>query len=571
MTRKQETTDLTLLNTMCHVTGAGHHSGTRQGCLKGTRKEVLQQIKHWLVDEQDQRVFWLNGLAGTGKTTISQTFANMCFADGRLGASFFCSRDFEDRSSLQMIFPTLAFQLSYQYPQFRKELLQVLKTNPDVGSLYCQMEKLIVRPLKTTHIPTLIIVDALDECKDEEPASVILSILSRFVDQIPNVKFFITGQPEPRIRSGFRLEALRPITEVFKLHDVQRSSVDADIKLFFNIHLTNIAKHQSHGDLKEEWPSTSDIDILCGKAGGLFIYASTVVKFVSSQHHQPAKRLALLISLPQNTNREGQSGIDTLYTQVLIQAFHDMDSDDLGSDDQDIFSCLRSVVGAVLLVFNPLSMKSLSDLLINFDTPSDISTALRSFHSLLLASDDVEDPICPFHKSFPDFLMDPGRCKDKRFFVDPQVHHTELLFSCLSLMKKRLKRNICNLDDHAILSKVEDLSTHQKSHIGDALGYACRFWTRHLIKTPNSGHNAEEVQKAIDEFFTTYLLFWIEVLAIMGNLDTGVYAINDIQQWYISVSCDDLVFKSPYLHLFRQVWSANGQMIVNDSSWNTLT
>ena len=53
---------------------------------------------------------------------------------------------------------------------------------------------------------------------------------------------------------------------------------------------------------------------------------------------------------------------------------------------------------------------------------------------------------------------------------------------------------------------------------------------------PNSGSDAEEIQKAIDEFFTTYLLFWIEVLIVMGNLDTGVHAINNIKQWYISVS-----------------------------------
>ena len=429
----------------------------------------------------------------------------------------------------------------------------MLRANPDIGreSLCSQLEKAIVGPLKAIHIQTLIIIDALDECKDEEPASAILSILSRYVDQIPNVKFFITGRPEPHIRSGFRLAALRPITEVFKLHDVQRSSVDTDIKLFFKAHLTNIANHRSHSDLKEEWPSTSDIGILCEKAAGLFIYASTVVKFVSSQHHHPAERLALLVSLPQNTNCEGRSGIDTLYTQVLMQAFHDMGSDNLESDDQEFFHHLRSVVGAVLLVFNPLSMESLSDLLTNFNTPSGISTALRSFHSLLFISDSIVDPICPFHKSLPDFLTDPRRCKDKRFFVDPPVHHTELLFSCLNLMKKRLRKNICNLDDHAVLSRVEDLPTHRKSYIGNALGYACRFWTRHLLNTPSSGKDAEEVQKAIDEFFTTYLLFWIEVLAIMGNLDTGVHAINEVQQWYISVSCNDLV--QTCIHgLFRQ-------------------
>ena len=118
---------------MHHAAGAGHHSGNRQGCLKGTRKDVLWQIECWAVDDRDQRVFWLNGLAGTGKSTISQTFAEMSFADGRLGASFFCSRDFEDRSNLNMIFPTIAFQLAYQYPNFRKELLQVLRISPDVG------------------------------------------------------------------------------------------------------------------------------------------------------------------------------------------------------------------------------------------------------------------------------------------------------------------------------------------------------------------------------------------------------------------------------------------------------
>ena len=68
------------------------------------------------------------------------------------------------------------------------------------------MEKLIISPLKATGIPTLIIIDALDECKDTEPASAILSILSHYINEIPDVKFFITGRPEVRICSGFRLE-----------------------------------------------------------------------------------------------------------------------------------------------------------------------------------------------------------------------------------------------------------------------------------------------------------------------------------------------------------------------------
>ena len=81
------------------------------------------------------------------------------------------------------------------------------------------------------------------------------------------------------------------------------------------------------------------------------------------------------------------------------------------------------------------------------------------------------------------------------------------MLSCLSVMEDRLKRNICNLDDYTILNEVEDLTTHRRMHIGGALEYACQFWANHLAKVPGSSPDAEEVQKAINKFFTTHLLF----------------------------------------------------------------
>jgi len=508
---------------------AGYRSGSREGCLRGTRADVLLQLERWLKDEQDHRVFWLNGLAGTGKSTIAQTFAEISFADGRLGASFFCSRDFEDRNNLQAIFPTLAFQLAYRYLPFREKLIRVLKASPGVAqeSLCSQMERIIAGPLKASRVRPLIIIDALDECKDEEPASALLSVLSRYVDVIPNVKFLITGRPEPRIRSGFRLKPLRPITEVLRLHDVERSSVDSDINLFFRTCLSDIAKTRSDCDFAQGWPSPSDINILCKKAAGFFIYASTVVKFVAFRNRTPTEQLDRIVSLPQSTAHEGRSGIDLLYVQVLEQAVDDMDA-----DAEEIYSRFRTIIGAVLLVLNPLSMTALSDLL----KVSNISTTLRSLHSLLIVPENTEDPIRAFHKSFPDFLMDLAWCRDERLFVEPKVHHTEILFSCLNLMGERLKRNICNLDDSAVLSEVKDLPTHQKVHVGDALEYACRFWTRHLLSVPSSGSHVGEVWEAVRRFFTVYLLYWIEVLALTGNLDVGVYAMNDVEQWCASVS-----------------------------------
>ena len=453
----------------------------------------------------------------------------MAFADGKLGASFFCSRDFKDRSNLQAIFPTLAFQLAFQYPHFREELLQVLKVRPDVGSesLASQMEKIIVGPLRATHASTLIIIDALDECKDEELTSAILSVLSRYVNEIPGVKFFITGRPEPQLRSGFRLRPLLPITNILKLHEVGFNAVNNDIKLFFQMQLTSLAKDLSDFNLTEDWPSPSDVEILCKKAAGFFAYASTIVKFVASKNHLPSERLARITSLPQSTTEEGRTGIDHLYIQVLEQAVRYM-----RADDEESRSRFRTVVGAVLLVFDPLSAEALSNLL----RVTSISGALRPLHPLFLVPDSIEDPILIFHKSFPDFLTDPERCTDKRFSIEPATHHAEILLSCLDLMKERLKRNICNLDDHAVLSQVKDLSACRKDNIGDALEYACRFWTRHLLGIPGNSSHVEEVQKAINTFFTTHLLFWIEVLALTGNFDVGVYAMNDVDQWYALVS-----------------------------------
>ena len=391
------------------------------------------------------------------------------------------------------------------------------------------MEKLIVGPFRATQTSTLIIIDALDECRDEEPASALLSVLSRYMDKIPLVKFFITGRPEPRIRSGFRLESLQPHTDVLRLHDVKRSSVDSDIRLFFGARLADIAKNRSDCSLLEDWPSSSDLNILCAKAAGLFIYASTVIKFVASKNYEPTEQLNNIITLPQSTTEEGRSGIDQLYAGVLQQAFLDVQA-----DDRRYYSRFRSVVGTVLLVFNPLSATALSDLL----GISNLPTILHSLHSLLIIPTSELDPtpIHVLHKSFPDFLTDPGRCTDQQFFIDPSIYHGEILLLCLNMMGGRLKKNICQLNNCISLSEVEDLPTRRAAYIGGALDYACHFWTNHLAMVPSSSPVVEEVDKAIEKFFTTHFLFWIEVLSLMGNLGDGVYALNNIQQWYLMVS-----------------------------------
>jgi hypothetical protein len=525
------TAEAAVLNNFPHAQGAEHRHGSRRGCLKGTRQAVLDEIELWAGDLDKPPVYWLNGLAGTGKSAVAQTFAERAFADGLLGASFFCSRDFEDRSNLHLIFPTIAVQLARRHTAFRSEFLQLVKSDPDIAhkSLYNQMDQLIVQPLRKSAISTVIVIDALDECIDEEPVSAILPVLMQFVSELPAVKFFITGRPDPRIRAGFHLPLLVDVTVVFALHDVQPRQVDSDIRRFFEDSFSELASRRPGLD---NWPAKAQLDLLCQRAAGFFTYAVATVRFIDSRNLDPRRRLDLLLRLPGRTNYEGRTKfnsnttLDLLYTSILRGAF----GDDLPEDDAKV----RSVLGTVVLAVNPLSPLTIATLP-GYNT-EDVTHLLSSVHSVLTLQDDINHPVQPFHKSFPDFLTDPARCTDNRFFVDPSAHHKDILFSCFSLMKDLLKNNIYNSDNYVVLGEVEDLSVRGPTCIGSSLEYACRFWTRHLASIPVHGLHVEWVQEAIDEFFANHVVCWIDALSIVGHFEVTVYAINDLQKWYTSVS-----------------------------------
>ena len=461
----------------------------------------------------------MNGLAGTGKTTIAQTTAERLSANGQLGASFFCSRDFKDLSNLQFIFPTLAVQLARRYSDFRSVFIQLVQSDPAIvhESLYGQMNKLIVGPLIRSAISTVIIIDAVDECRDEEPISAILSVLGQFVSRIPKAKFFLTGRPEPRIRDGFRLPLLAKATDVFVLHEVESSQVNSDIRLFFHHQFLEL-KGRRHG--LDNWPTEGQLDSLCKRAGGLFVYAVATVKFMGRQNSNSRKLLDLLLWSPENsapegkTKLKGSTTLDSLYMLILQEAF----GDDNPEDDPKI----RSVLSAVILAANPLSPSTIATLT-GFDT-EDVFPLLSSVHSLLLFREDIYHPVRPFHKSFPDFITDPVRCINQRFYISPTDHHVELLAGCLQLMNQGLEQNVCKLPDGVVNSEVNNLRERAEQYIDRSLQYACRSWHKHLIgKVPAHVHRITPI---LSKFLKGKFLFWLEVLSILGAAREAVDALD---------------------------------------------
>jgi hypothetical protein len=495
----------------------------------------LIKIERWIEGSDEPPVFWLNGLAGTGKSAIAQTIAERVFADGHLGASFFCSRGVEDRSSLQLIFPTLAFQLAQKYPRFRSQLIPLLQSDPDVAheSLQDQMQRFLVEPLKSADISTVIVIDALDECKDEDPESAILLVLGEWVSKIPGVKFFVTSRPEAHILSGFRGSLLKDSTHVFILHDVEHYTIDNDIRYFFKHELSGLTRKRRGID---GWPTDEHLNSLCRRAAGFFVYAVATVNFLKHKFKRPSDRLDLIMKSPESTVHEGKAelkvytSLDSLYASIFQEAFRKNDAED------DVM--VRPVLSAVVLVANPLSPSAVATLL-GFDC-DEVLSLLESIQSLLALHDDIDNPVRPFHKSFPDFITDSARCTDTRFYISSD-YHAELVLRCLKLMDELLEKNTFSIPDYALNSEVEDLPERiEGSGIRGALEYACRSWYKHLIVTR---HRTLDVFSALRDFLEGKFLFWLEVLSVLGAVGDAARALITTTKWLNEV-CSECQFDS---------------------------
>jgi len=185
-----------------YAAAAQFNQGTeRVPCTEDTRTEILDAIYHWFNRDHFEmydvlpiegningRIFWLDGLAGTEKSTIAQTIADHFDRSGKLGASFFCSRDDAKRSNINLIFPTIARQLSSSNPAFKKHISEAMRKDPNVeyALMSRQLKKLVIEPLHAvmcegTFSPCIIVIDALDECNEKSAISTILLLSKSFL------------------------------------------------------------------------------------------------------------------------------------------------------------------------------------------------------------------------------------------------------------------------------------------------------------------------------------------------------------------------------------------------------
>ena len=525
-----------LFNHFFYATGAEFRHGECEVCLKGTRRAILNGIELWAINFDEPPVYWLNGRAGTGKSTVARTIAGRLSADGRLGASFFCSRDFEDRRNIRLIFPTLAVQLARNYPAFRSILPWSTPSDPNTAyeSICDQMKRLIVQPLKESNISTVIVIDALDECEDEESGLAILTVLGRLVSEIPKVKFFVTGRPEPRFPAAMRLPLLAETMDVFVLHEIEPGQADSDIQIFFKTRFSELVGRR-HGF--DNWPTEEQLNRLCERVAGLFGYAAAMIKFIDNDKRCPRSQLNILLEL-QRTDDHEERVLDSMYTSILQEAFGD------GRPEHD--DKARSILGVVVLVTNPVSPSTIA-MLLGFNTEG-VLPFLSSINPLLILPEDVSHSVRPFHESFPRFVTDPIRCTNPRFRISPPDHHLELLVGCLDLMSKMLKKNMCKLPEAVANSDVGDLKERAEKYIDPALRYACLSWHVHLVDARTTPSRAPTITPTLRQFLGTKFLFWLEVLSVLGAVRNAVEALQVTMDW---LGVRPVSTPIPYLCLLR--------------------
>jgi hypothetical protein len=501
-------------------------------CLRDTRVDVLEQIMAWADGHDERRIFWLSGMAGTGKSTIARTVARIYDEQERLGASFFFSRGGGDVSHASKFFTTIAWQLANVSLELKHYICEAISKQNNIASLTFQDQwnQLLFQPLSklkssVNQSSLLLVIDALDECEGDNNIRAILQLLARVKDlETTQLRIFITSRLETPIRLGFR--AMPGILHHdLVLDGVSRDIVDHDISVFLRYQFTEI--RNVFEDLPADWPGNEKIALLVKKSEGLFIYAATACRFVKNNGQwSPQHLLDLFIHNDSESQLQKKKSkprklptweLDKIYTQILEHAFRDVED---AQDMEELSKEFRQVIGALATLFEPLSAIALSKLL-----PIDeeiINLRLQCLRSVFNVPEYKDSPIRLLHPSFCDFLLDKQRCCNQHFCIDDKEVHSALLESSLQLMSSNLKRDICGLHGPGTLAReVENYWLEQCLPL--ELQYVCRYWVQHLQK---SGRLYLSDDGPVHTFLQEHLLHWFEALGLMGKTSEGILAIT---------------------------------------------
>lgn len=511
----------------------------KEPCVEGTRKEIIERVIAWCKDTSpgSPAIYWLSGMAGTGKSTIAYTICQQLCGDKsgnddaaqRLGASFFCSRQVEAARARMNIVPTIVHDLAHSFPAFGRAILSAkLDAKPP------QMERHIPNMLfdrwseavrtNSSLPPLVVVVDALDELDADEGSAFLEQLIEEVTkrqDMLQGLKFFVTSRQDPRIVqvcNNLKSDA------VCRLEEVSTDIVEHDINLYLCTKLPALDGAQLH--------------TLVGQASGLFIYAATAVRFIIPSPRKPPtavvqkQRLDILTKTWPGESQRTKDGllVDHLYEDILASWLSPM-----SEDDQVVaISILQTIVCAE----EPVLVSDISHLLGEHERPLElVQDYIQSLHSVLYLSNDRA---YLYHKSFVDFMFDSTRFTDMKLAgrICPTAEcQFQLALSCFQVMEL-LRFNICELPSSYLNdSEVPGLADCVSQNISSVLRYTCRHWATHMSKTKTKDRNMRgELKEVFQRWLEEKSLFWMEAMNLLHVMSECYWLLREAHKWFEEVS-----------------------------------
>ncbi|EJC99863.1 WD40 repeat-like protein [Fomitiporia mediterranea MF3/22] len=506
----------------------------RGRCLEDTRIEVLNEIMDWLLSGTEQNILWLRGVAGSGKSTVATTIAEYCREMSCLGAFLFFNRVDGAEDQLMSTFRTIAFQLALFDSSIAKQVESAIQRSERIVEAVAEMQfkRLIYEPLMAAREdmqgPTIIVLDALDECGTPESRRTLMSLLKREIGRLPSCfRFLITSRPEADINAVLSSNANKSVHELAldSGSDTSRRDVlqyiDHEIKVIFE-------------DLGLEIPNEWDTyrKRLVDASQGLFIWASTAIKLVKD-NPSPLEELESIVGASHLL-----SGLERLYESVL------RNSGVVSERYPSSLTRFSQIFGLILLSNTPLSDTTI-DAILGLSSQNSSRLILSKLQSVVAYAPGR--PVHLFHTSFADYLLSapcsipcrthyvpsygqrPVDCLSGPWFIDKSSQQSAIAMRCFIVMKDMLHFNMCGLDSSFMYNKeVDGIDERISEKVPLHLQYACKYWAHHLSEAPFS----HELLGELRTFAYERLLYWSEILSLLGQVSrTASRALLDAAAW----------------------------------------
>src|SRR5258706_448422 len=485
-------------------------------CMDGTRQSLLNHIADWVANEpghenvQQSNTYWFYGSPGIRKTSLAHSICASLHERKHLAGAFFCQRNDLNLSKPMNILPTLTHKLAICFPPFRTIVAKHLCDDPNItpqsmnGSLFLNFIRSL--PCHPEH-SLVFVIDALDECGDDQSRPGLLRVLTDAAAQAPWLKIIITSRTEVNIQHFFHT-----LTQLsYSSHDLATSQdASADLQTFAQSQFDSVA---SVWHLNKPWPKALDFNKVISWANGLFIFVKTLA-LALERCEDPEESLEAAL---QDSARTGLDPLYELYSSILrTQIVHENVK-------------FQQMIGVLLTTspYRALCDETIAELV--EVKPNLVKKWVDALSSLLYRDEAANKGIRVQHLSVYDFFVS-DRCN---YQVNIQDADVQLGISCLRVMTTQLRFNICKLEDSRLPNAdIIDLPSRLKENISDPLQYSCLHWSNHICFPSDNRDQRVLVLRGLKKFFEgLYPLFWVEVLSIMGVVPIGAQSIRRLLSW----------------------------------------